>query len=47
MSAVNHFIDTQDLGPEVIREQFALIKLLKAADKDRALPPCSQTSPSA
>lgn len=33
-----HFIDTQDLGPDVIRAQMELISLLKEADKQNACP---------
>ena len=33
-----HFIDTQDLGPERIREQLRLIGLLKDADRRHACP---------
>lgn len=35
---VEHFIDTQELGPKVIRQQFDLIRTLKEADKAGALP---------
>jgi putrescine carbamoyltransferase len=38
MSELRHFIDTQELGPETIRAQMELIRLLKQADKHNACP---------
>lgn len=35
---IQHFIDTQELGPSVIKQQMELIHLLKEADRERALP---------
>ncbi|HEX5016730.1 MAG TPA: ornithine carbamoyltransferase [Actinomycetes bacterium] len=35
---LRHFIDSQDLGPDTIRRQLELIRLLKEADKHRACP---------
>jgi putrescine carbamoyltransferase len=35
---LQHFIDTQDLGPETLDRQMQLIRLLKAADRRRACP---------
>ncbi|MFL6180198.1 MAG: putrescine carbamoyltransferase, partial [Actinomycetes bacterium] len=34
----NQFLDTQALGPDIIRRQMQLIRLLKAADRHRACP---------
>jgi putrescine carbamoyltransferase len=33
-----HYLDTQDLGPDVLRRQMQLIRLLKDADRRRACP---------
>jgi putrescine carbamoyltransferase len=38
MTQVHHFIDTQELGPDVLRRQFELIAALKDADKAGAMP---------
>ncbi len=38
MRAPRNFIDTQDLGPDLIRAQMDLIRLLKQADKQNACP---------
>ncbi|MEI2622150.1 MAG: hypothetical protein V9G09_15620 [Candidatus Nanopelagicales bacterium] len=38
MRTSRNFIDTQDLGPDVIRAQMDLIRLLKQADKQNACP---------
>ena len=40
MRTSRNFIDTQDLGPDVIRAQMDLIRLLKRADKQNACPAC-------
>ena len=33
-----HFLDTQDLGPDTLRQQMRLVRLLKDADQRRACP---------
>lgn len=38
MRSARNFIDTQDLGPDTIRAQMDLIRLLKQADKQNACP---------
>ena len=38
MRSARNFIDTQDLGPDTIRAQMELIRLLKQADKQNACP---------
>ena len=33
-----HYLDTQDLGPDILRRQMHLVRLLKDADRRRACP---------